>query len=206
MEKVIIISDNGKNRSYYNYTCPICNKNKLVRGDKIKTIKSCHSCHHTVRNPPQPSKNTDWCNKCKSWLPYDKFNYRKDGKKRNCKPCETKYRKENQVEITKKQIIWKHKNPNKSLLFAAKSRARQYGLLFNIDLNDVIVPEFCPVLGIKLSCDENKNTSPSLDRIIPELGYTKGNVQVISWRANWLKNNATLEEIRSLYLYLKDKM
>lgn len=206
MKRIVTLDKGGKIRTFYEHTCPVCNEVSLVRGDNIKKIKSCHSCHHAVKRPPQPSENTDWCNKCKSWLPYDKFNYRKDGQKRNCKPCETKYRIENQASINVKAKIWKHKNINRFLLGAAKSRARQYGYLFNIDLNDVIVPKFCPVLGIELSCDENKNTSPSLDRIIPELGYTKGNVQVISWRANWLKNNATLEEIRSLYLYLKDKM
>ncbi|NBY58578.1 MAG: hypothetical protein EBQ52_00100 [Synechococcaceae bacterium LLD_019] len=36
--------------------------------------------------------------------------------------------------------------------------------------------------------------SPSLDKFIPEKGYVKGNIQVVSWRANWLKNNGTVEE------------
>jgi hypothetical protein len=54
-------------------------------------------------------------------------------------------------------------------------------------------------LGITISTNENKNHSPSLDRIFPELGYTKGNVRVISWRANWIKNNSTIEEIEKLY-------
>lgn len=47
---------------------------------------------------------------------------------------------------------------------------------------------------MKKKRDIMKN-DPSVDRIIPELGYTKGNVRVISNRANLLKNNASIEEI-----------
>ena len=42
--------------------------------------------------------------------------------------------------------------------------------------------------------------SPSLDRIVPELGYVKGNIRVISNRANHLKSDATLEEHRKILL------
>jgi hypothetical protein len=87
-------------------------------------------------------------------------------------------------------------SPEYWLLVHAKDRARRKGLAFNLDLVDIIIPRVCPVLGIvlrkaKKQCDDH---SPSLDRIIPALGYIKGNVRVISYRANVLKNNATLEE------------
>ena len=39
-------------------------------------------------------------------------------------------------------------------------------------------------------------SSPSLDRLVPALGYVKGNVQVISWRANKLKGEGTAEDHR----------
>lgn len=38
--------------------------------------------------------------------------------------------------------------------------------------------------------------SPSIDKVIPELGYVRGNVWVISNKANRIKNNATLEELK----------
>lgn len=67
----------------------------------------------------------------------------------------------------------------------------------------------CPVLGIKLNLkipnrgDRGDNLrnydSPSLDKIIPSLGYAKGNIWVISYRANTIKNNCTFEEIQKLY-------
>ena len=40
------------------------------------------------------------------------------------------------------------------------------------------------------------DNSPSLDRIVPELGYIPSNVVVISYKANAIKRNATPQEIR----------
>lgn len=95
-----------------------------------------------------------------------------------------------------------------SMLKRAKIRAAQKGLDFNIDSSDIIIPEVCPMLGIKLEFGFNKQggnyNSPSLDRIIPELGYTKGNVMVISKRANMIKTDASFEEIEKVYLFLKE--
>ena len=45
--------------------------------------------------------------------------------------------------------------------------------------------------------------SPSLDKIIPSLGYVKDNIWVISYRANTIKNNCTFEEIEKLYKSLR---
>jgi hypothetical protein len=73
-----------------------------------------------------------------------------------------------------------------------------YGLAHNIELADIQIPERCPLLGIELDlyAKPMANGLPSLDRIDPDKGYVRGNVQIISWRANRLKNNATIEEMR----------
>lgn len=82
----------------------------------------------------------------------------------------------------------------------AKSRARMKNLPFDLGVADIIVPEFCPILGIKLKKDggRRKHSSPSLDRKEPKLGYVKNNIRVISWRANDLRADATLEEMQLL--------
>ena len=86
------------------------------------------------------------------------------------------------------------------MLARAKSRAKKNNLAFNIELDDIVIPERCPLLGIKIESTEVRNSpnNPSLDKIIPEKGYTKGNVWVISNRANTLKNDATLTELKTL--------
>ncbi len=95
---------------------------------------------------------------------------------------------------------WRINSPAEYLLSGAKQRARRSGLPFNIDATDIIVPERCPLLNIRLVPLGGKRTdaTPSLDRIKASKGYVKGNVWVISWRANRLKSDATLEELEAL--------
>jgi len=90
--------------------------------------------------------------------------------------------------------------PYKPMLYAAKKRASELGLPFNLTDADISIPEVCPVLGLKLQSGSGRpcDSSPSLDRIIPAMGYVSGNVRVISYRANALKSNATLEELRAI--------
>lgn len=82
------------------------------------------------------------------------------------------------------------------LYYGAKHRASKAGLDFDLEPSDVSIPEFCPWLGLKLEAGGGKKpTSPSIDRIDNARGYVKGNVEVISWRANDLKRTATFDEL-----------
>ena len=97
--------------------------------------------------------------------------------------------------------------PARFLLSAAKTRAKQKGLPFNLEVGDVLVPTLCPALGIPLAigsgmCSDN---SPSIDRVIPELGYVKGNINVISRRANRIKNDATPDELYRVWKYASEQ-
>ena len=100
-------------------------------------------------------------------------------------------------------------NPTKKnetrLLNYARRNARRRGEECSLELKDIIIPEYCPVLGIKLEpgSDSHQDCSPSVDRIDSTKGYTKDNVWIISARANRIKNNATIEEIGMLYEALK---
>lgn len=93
----------------------------------------------------------------------------------------------------------------KILLASAKSNGKLHGVPFDLELSDIKIPEFCPLLGLKLDpgAPDRAHNLPSLDKIIPELGYVKGNVHVISWRANKLKSNATFDEIHRMSAGLK---
>lgn len=91
------------------------------------------------------------------------------------------------------------------LFHAAKFRAKQKGLSFDIVQDDLIANAVCPVLGIPLRYNgqARSDDSASLDRRDNSKGYEKGNVDIISFRANALKSNATVDEIRRLLAYME---
>lgn len=85
------------------------------------------------------------------------------------------------------------------------SDARREGVPFDITIEDIHIPDICPVLGIPIISNASiqSDNSPSLDRFIPDLGYVRGNIHVISTRANRIKNNATTDEIEKLLKWMK---
>lgn len=82
----------------------------------------------------------------------------------------------------------------------AKKRAKQNGTLFNLTIFDIPdVPTHCPVLGIEIAPNTKAgplDSSPSLDRMVRELGYVPGNVRIVSNRANRIRSDATASELR----------
>lgn len=102
------------------------------------------------------------------------------------------------IQIMKSHIKSTKSSVRSNMYDAAKTRAKAKDLPFNICAEDILLPIHCSYLGVELTYGRNKTskTSPSLDKIIPHLGYVKGNIQVISVLANSMKSNATPEEIR----------
>lgn len=104
------------------------------------------------------------------------------------------------------------KNPVLYMWRNAKKRAKKLGIEFLIVHSDITIPEYCPVLGIKLELGAGKGKpglclpmSPSVDRFDNTKGYVPGNVRVISWRANMLKRDATADEVRAILEYMEGK-
>lgn len=102
---------------------------------------------------------------------------------------------------------WRLANPTRKLLQGAVERAKQNKLEINITVDDIIIPDICPVLGIPLQINSGgkraADGSPSLDRTDSSKGYIKGNVAVISHRANAIKNDGTIEEHQKIIDYMK---
>lgn len=91
------------------------------------------------------------------------------------------------------------------MLAKVKTRAHRAGLDFDLTVEDLVIPLVCPVLGIPIDLNPTGGArayrapnSPSVDRIDSAKGYVKGNVAVISNRANLLKGPATIPELLSL--------
>lgn len=106
-------------------------------------------------------------------------------------------RKRNRDSLSKKAREYRKRRPEVYLYSGAKQRAKKKNLPFDIEVECIKIPKFCPVLNIELKlglkgfCDN----SPSIDRITPDLGYVKGNIIVVSYRANAIKRDATPDEI-----------
>lgn len=92
-----------------------------------------------------------------------------------------------------------------SMWEAAHQRCLKSGVEFTITESDIVVPEYCPVLGLHLEICEGRRgeASPSLDRVDNNLGYVPGNIQVISWRANRLKGDGTLAEHEAITNWMR---
>ena len=106
-----------------------------------------------------------------------------------------------QKEYRKKQRL---KHPEKYLYQQARRRAKDSGLEFDITPDDIIIPDKCPLLDIELKLGDGKSRScsPSLDRIDSSKGYVKGNISVISMKANSCKSDLSLQEIERMYQYV----
>lgn len=120
-----------------------------------------------------------------------------------CRPCNNAHQSARRAlrldEYRAAQRERRLRNPAQAMLYSTRQSARMAGIPHTLTLADIVVPDKCPILGIplangaKAACD----SSPSLDRIDPSKGYVPGNVQVISYKANTMKSNATPSELRA---------
>ena len=93
-------------------------------------------------------------------------------------------------------------HPARYLLGIARRRARALGRDFNLEESDIVVGTHCPLLGVPMQFGGPRDFWPSLDRIDVTKGYVKGNVQVISHRANRIKSDSNGDELLTLALHV----
>jgi hypothetical protein len=117
------------------------------------------------------------------------------------------YRETHVEKILEVRRSYAAANPERCMLYDAKKRARKRNVPLTIKHTDIVIPEFCPILGIKLERNLNGgkplDSSPALDAIIPDKGYTPENIAVISHRANRIKTDASLEELEKVIEWLR---
>jgi len=143
------------------------------------------------KNVPLNHKKCGKCLKIKKYISFRKNKNSSFGYSYYCKECD-------------KQRVYS-RDKRKILINAAKKRAKDTNLDFNLDINDIILSQYFPFLGIELQFNHTnaRDNSYSIDRIDPNKGYIKGNIQIISFKANTIKNNASLSDIEKVYLYMK---
>jgi hypothetical protein len=132
-----------------------------------------------------------------------------------CKECRKKYRKKRPNNTSKehKQNLRRAQDVRKILLRSARNRAIKKGLEFNLTIEDIVIPEYCPIFGTRIVLKRDTNHTnksqknydgPSIDRLETNRGYVKGNIVICSWRANMFKGCMTFEQVEAWYLYLKN--
>lgn len=154
------------------------------------------------------------CKKLKYANDFSKNKYQKDGLAAICKTCRseerrTEYMRQQQNDQNKRR---RARDPIRfkmqTLLILARNRSRSEKVPFDLTVDYLIslATVTCPVLGILLDFHANNlcDASPTLDKFIPALGYVRGNVSIISFRANSMKRNATVEEVGKLYRWMLD--
>lgn len=131
--------------------------------------------------------------------------YRKAIKKRNMSDPAWIIKKRERDRIH--ALEYRRKKPFNVWIANLRTRAKRKDLDFNLTLKDLVIPEYCPVLGMplrKIFGGHPTDDLPTVDRIDNNKGYTTDNIKIISWKANRMKSNYTLEDIESLYKYMKD--
>ncbi len=100
--------------------------------------------------------------------------------------------------IVQKAKEYIQKNQKKRLYLSAKGNAKRNNVEFSLIEEDLVIPEYCPYLGVKLTNTSNQGrvqTNASIDRIEKEKGYIKENIQIVSDLANRMKQDATKEQL-----------
>ena len=163
------------------------------------------------------------CAVCKEFLPFSAFTKnsgnKKDGLQYHCKSCDNKRQAKRRIEKREElqEYSKEYRQRNKDnldfrlqcLLNSSRARAREKEREHTITKQDLldIYPQDnkCPIFGFNLEWNGNgfRETSPSIDRIDSSRGYTKDNIQIISWKANRIKGYATVEDLEIVLAYLK---
>lgn len=140
------------------------------------------------------------CSRCQK---HSKRVYADDPQRSIERSLKSQRNRHEQIKAYKREQIRKY--PERYLHHMARIRAKKKRVPFELTVENVTIPTHCPILGIPLSINSGKSgpNSPTLDRIIPQLGYVPGNVIVMSHRANTIKSDASVEEIRKVLDFLE---
>jgi len=146
------------------------------------------------------------CSTCKELKPITDF-YLRPNAKSGRRDVFGNIRQHRCIECEKAAYL--NLDPRRKLLYPARKRAKQKGLECSIGIEDIRIPRSCPILGIELKPNMGAGAgggveydpAPTLDRIDNSKGYTKDNICVISKKANMLKGEMTIDEVKALLSY-----
>ena len=170
-EKAIIYGNTSKTKHFETRTCLNCNKQWQI----------------IVSNDKKAVRKQQFCKDCNKLLSNKE-------KKRILRLKVDGYHekeKEQRKQSHKRNIIH-------NMYKRAKDRAKKYNYEFNLEEEDIIIPELCPLLEVPFVLGEKGDYAytPTIDRIDNSKGYTKDNISIITMKANSMKNSASFEELQ----------
>ncbi|MBA3678508.1 MAG: hypothetical protein H0W74_14090 [Sphingosinicella sp.] len=97
---------------------------------------------------------------------------------------------------------WRQAHPERPLVYDARRRARARGIPFDIthgEVQEIISSWTCTYCGTLVGTFAGglRPQSATLDRLVPELGYVKGNVCLACHACNSAKGEHTLQSLRA---------
>jgi hypothetical protein len=164
----------------------------------MKTCTRCH-CEKELTEFRKKAASKDglhsWCKVCHS---ADVAAYNKKVYAENPDEAKRKFREKRRRQRQTPHQWCSH------ILVPIRNRALEKGVSCTITaqhLRDIWpMDNRCPILKTTFLCGMEKGNpaGPSVDRIVPSLGYVPGNVAIISYRANRIKIDATILELRAV--------
>lgn len=197
----------------YSYCCKECEKKaRLAKKGKTLTItvieKFCPVCEKTKSSDEFYKSTKSLSTDGLQFLCSDCYNYHNSINQGVDPNYFRKLRRDCDEEFN--QYLQKQKRENSrknhvsTMLANAKKRAIKKGLEFSLTKEDIIIPELCPILGVPFitGTKGNYDFTPTIDRIDNSKGYTKDNIQIISNKANSMKNSADFEMLKNFAQYI----
>lgn len=176
--------------------------------------------------------STKICRDCGRELPLSMFYKSGTGYRPECKECKLKADSERRcrdIEASRaKERAWYHKNRDKEItsmqryrknlketnyfkyfIMNKKKTMMRAGIPWDLDENYLreLFTGVCPVFGCAIHAGGAKDDyKAELDRLIPSKGYVRGNVRWISSRANRLKSDASIGELKKILKYMEEQI
>jgi hypothetical protein len=186
----------------YLYKCKECQLayRKTIRHEVIEGEYECRKCEsfkHSSLFPKNPRKANGlgvWCKDCVNQQRREQQYWKTSGDTRKQR---AKDDPEYRDYLREQKRLNARKNIESTILSSARTRAKKKGYEFDLDISDIIIPKICPILEVPIVIGDKNGYeyTPSIDRIDNSKGYVKGNIQIISKKANSMKNSASPEEL-----------
>jgi len=170
-------------------------------------MQFCPGCERVLLpeafSPYYRGKNGERCRECHSKM----WKERSPEQKAKAKRSTLAWVKKNQDKVTQNNREWRNHNLGRHFIHTSSQRAKRIDVPYSLTHEDLTpFPTICGYCGVGLAIRYGKRgpSSPSLDRIIPSLGYTKQNVVVCCWQCNRLKCDMTPPQLTALAIRVSE--